>query len=212
MGTLLDLLFPPRCVFCRKVRELDRYGCCPDCAPKLRRAGPFMPARADACAGAAVPFWYAEPVRSAIHHMKFYTRKGFSRSLALYMADSVRERIHCEAGLVTWIPVSRKRKRERGYDQAELLAKALARELGLPCERTLRKVRNTRPQSSLSKAEKLRSPKGVYAPADPFPAGGKTVILVDDVITTGSTLREASATLRKAGAGPIYAAAIARSH
>ena len=114
--------------------------------------------------------------------------------------------------MITWTPVSEKRLRQRGYDQAMLLAMAAALALDDVAVETLKKCRDTPAQSSLENADQRRSNVvGVYEIVDPELIAGKRVLLIDDIITTGSTLEEASNTLMKAGAASVMAAAVAQT-
>ena len=117
-----------------------------------------------------------------------------------------------EYDLVTWVPLSRRRLRERGYDQARLLAKATAKELGLPLTPTLHKQRNTQPQSGTGDAAKRRANiTGAYRMKRGADVAGKRVLLIDDIVTTGATLSECARVLGKAGAEQVVCATVARS-
>ena len=108
------------------------------------------------------------------------------------------------------MPISDRRRRRRGYDQARLIAEAAARELGVPCVQTLRKVRDIPAQSGLRSASERRgNVKNVYCAAHPESVSGKRVLLIDDLITTGATLSEAAQTLRFAGASGVSCATLA---
>jgi ComF family protein len=112
--------------------------------------------------------------------------------------------------VLTWVPVSRKRLRSRGYDQAKLLAEATGAVLGLPVTATLRKVRDNPPQSGLQDAAGRRANVlNAYEAVDPAAFAGKRVLLIDDVATTGSTLSECARVLVTAGAGEVLAATLA---
>ena len=118
-----------------------------------------------------------------------------------------------EFDYITWVPVSTRRKWERGYDQVELLAKALSKELSVPVIATLKKHRHTQAQSgirddSVRKANVL----GAYKILPGSDIAGKTFLLIDDVITTGATASECAKTLLTAGAKEIYCAAVASAH
>ena len=116
-----------------------------------------------------------------------------ARTAALELADRF--------DLVTWVPVSKKRKRERGYDQAELLAKEVCRLWGAEPVRTLEKMQDNPAQSGLTSAEERRANVlGVYEAVNREQLTGKRVLLVDDILTTGSTASEAARVLRFAGA------------
>lgn len=112
--------------------------------------------------------------------------------------------------ILTWVPVSRLRKLKRGYDQVELLVNAVAQELDLVPIRTLRKVRNTPPQSRIHEAAHRRANvMGAYKIVDPSQIQGKRILLLDDIITTGATISECAKTLLLAGAKEVSAAAVA---
>ena len=128
------------------------------------------------------------------------------------MAQCVRDRLGRDFDLVVWAPLSRKRRRQRGYDQAELLARVLAQELDRPALPALRKVRDTVEQSSLDgEAARKQNAAGAYEIADPDAVAGKRVLLVDDIVTTGSTLSTCAQVLLDAGAGDVWAAVFARA-
>ena len=123
----------------------------------------------------------------------------------------MREHLAGEYELLSWVPLSKKRLRERGYDQARLLAEATAPLLGLPAVPTLEKRRNTAKQSTIGAAEQRRANiAGAYRVPDPERVRGRRILLLDDIVTTGSTFSECAATLREAGAAQVVCAAVAR--
>ena len=123
---------------------------------------------------------------------------------------NVRDKLTGKFDLVTWVPVSRKRRRTRGYDQAELLCRETARELGMQPLLTLEKCTDNRAQSSLSGAEeRFENAKGAYRAVQPERFAGKRVLLIDDIVTTGATMSECARVLRKAGAAEVVCAALA---
>ena len=111
---------------------------------------------------------------------------------------------------MTWAPLSARRLRERGYDQARLLAEGAAEYMETPCLPLLKKRRHNAAQSGTKSAdERRRNVRGVYAYAGNKPLDGMTVLLVDDIVTTGATLDECAGVLRKAGAAEILALTLA---
>ena len=109
-----------------------------------------------------------------------------------------------------WIPISRQRKRKRGYDQVELIGISVAQALGMELVPTLRKVRNTKPQSAMGSAAHRRANiLGAYEVIDPAIVRGKRILLLDDIITTGATASESARTLLTAGAREIRLATLA---
>ena len=112
--------------------------------------------------------------------------------------------------LLTWVPVSRLRRLRRGYDQVELLAKAVGRELGMTPVPLLKKLRNNRQQSRIQGAAQRRANVlGVYRAVDPGAMEDKRVLLLDDILTTGATAGEAARVLLTAGAKEVHCAVIA---
>jgi ComF family protein len=115
--------------------------------------------------------------------------------------------------ILTWVPVSPLRRFKRGYDQVELLARALGRELGTEPIRLLRKTRNAPPQSGISgEAARRANVLGAYRVTDPQAIRDKRILLLDDVITTGATASECARTLLTAKAKQVNCAAVARRH
>ena len=115
--------------------------------------------------------------------------------------------------ILTWVPVSPLRRFKRGYDQVELLARAVGRELGTEPIRLLRKTRNAPPQSGISgEAARRANVLGAYRVTDSQAIRDKRILLLDDVITTGATASECARTLLTAKAKQVNCAAVARRH
>ena len=206
---LLDLLYPPKCAFCRKLVTGGRM-LCPDCEKAL--PVPEKEKQSKKISGLAVclsPLYYTGDVRQSLHRYKFQGAAAYYRIYAELMAVCVREH-GLTADLVTWVPLSRKRLRRRGYDQARLLAEEVAGRLALPCEQTLEKIRNNPAQSGTSGAEeRQKNVRGVYRAVTSF--AGEHVLLVDDIVTTGATLSEAAKELLNAGAEQVSGLTLART-
>lgn len=110
------------------------------------------------------------------------------------------------------VPLDPKRKRDRGFNQAQALAKQISRLKGIPLEeRVLKKSINVPPQTSLDERQRAKNVRGAYAIMRPDKIRGKTVLLVDDVYTTGSTLKECSRMLLRAGAKEVRAITLAQA-
>ena len=209
MGALswfLDLIYPPKCVFCGKLLPRGSSGWCTPCERALPysdslRTGQFF----TVC---AAPLEYRDAVRSAVLRYKFQGCDCYAPAFSAFLADAVR--FHkIAADCITWVPVSRARRRRRGYDPAQLLARELGRQLGLPVEGLLEKIVENRTQSELRAEERRANVLGVYQPTRPERIAGKRILLVDDVVTTGSTLEECSRVLCTAGAAEVNCAAFA---
>lgn len=154
---------------------------------------------------AAVPF--AGRPRDVLLGFKYGNRRQLGHHLAGLLVNRV-----LAAGLgandfdvVTWAPTSRRRRRRRGFDQAELVARRVALQLGVPCRRLLERDGSSAAQTGLDRIGRLDGPIFRARPN----LRGKRVLVIDDVVTTGSTLRSADAALRAAGARSVQRAAVA---
>ena len=206
---ILDLLYPPRCMICRKFLDSSEQvvcGRCNDQLPEYDEAPRKVPMYEQAVA----PFYYEGPIRDAILRFKFRGVVHYDRQFAAWMAIWVRDKLEGQYDLITWAPCSTLRKLGRGFDQAQLLAEALGRELGCEVLRTLKKVKHNPKQSKTkSAAQRRANVLGVYAAYHPENFAGKRLLVVDDVLTTGATLSECGKTLRLAGSGDLVCAVIA---
>jgi ComF family protein len=153
-----------------------------------------------------VPFRYEGEIISALRALKFHDSPYIAGTLAFFMAESVR-RSGCRFDAVIPVPLSASRFRKRGYNQAELLAGEIARRLELPCPRGfLMRTRNTKQQSRFTDpGMRAANVRGSFAVPDHVSVEDLSVLLVDDVFTTGNTLHEAALALFRAGAGAVTA-------
>jgi hypothetical protein len=129
--------------------------------------------------------------------LKYRNARRVAADLAVHIARSVRNPGHLD--VVTWAPTSARRVADRGYDPAELLARAVADLLGLPCRRLLHRGRRSSPQAGKARAARLVGPQFIGRPLWRAPR----VLLIDDVTTTGATLREGAEALLAAGASEV---------
>lgn len=210
---VLDLLFPPKCPYCQKILEDPRAAVCPECQPRLPwLEGKAGERRIDFADGCFSPLAYRDAVPGAVHRYKFSRVRALGKPLAALMAQCLSDRLPQGADLITWAPLSGKRLRERGFDQAELLAREVGRLLAIPAAPALEKTRNTGPQSELEEESARRAnARGAYALLPGTDLTGRRVVLVDDVVTSGSTLSECTALLRQAGAEEVYCLTLARA-
>ena len=200
---LLDLLYPPRCAFCRRLLPRGQTACaaCLDALPRTRDGGAQ---HGDFFRVCVAPLYYEGPVRDSLLRFKFDGAAGYAAAYAPLLADCVREYLEGEYDLLSWVPLSRKRLRERGYDQSRLLAEAAAPLLGMPCVSALRKEKHTARQSLAGSKEKRRANiAGAYRVPEPERVAGRR-----DLYTV--TLSECAGTLRSAGAESVVCAAVAR--
>lgn len=211
-------MFPHRCFLCGQVL-LPRQYLCADCRDKA----PFvLPPVCDLCGRGketctcggrhhayercVSPFYHTEQAKRGIAALKnegyIHTVEGFAGEMAEVVR---REYGGLPFTLVTSVPLHPKERRRRGFDQAALLGRELANKLGLPYRPVLTKITPTRPQKELSALERSGNLLGVFEVTQPELVENRTVLLVDDVITTGATLDECAKMLKIYGAVEVYA-------
>lgn len=209
IDTLLDLLYPPRCPFCHRFLDGEMRVC-----SRCERSLPYMPTggldrtfeNLNECFSV---LRYEGDVRKSLHRYKFGGVSAYAGCYAKLLAECIEDNA-IYADVVAWAPLSARRLRERGYDQARLLAEGAAEYMETPCLPLLKKRRHNAAQSGTKSAdERRRNVRGVYAYAGNKPLDGMTVLLVDDIVTTGATLDECAGVLRKAGAAEILALTLA---
>lgn len=206
---MLSILFPNKCVLCKRILPQDQTDLCRDCrsqAPEFIRRKSNIPFIAHWTA----LWYYKDDVRKSIHRFKFGNRRNYAQSYARLLALKIDQSSDMAFDLLTWVPVSPLRKLKRGYDQSALLAKWLGLELGTPGVKLLKKARHTAPQSGIREsAERRANILGAYQVTDPGAIAGKRILLVDDVVTTGATASECAKILLTAGAKEVVFAAVA---
>jgi ComF family protein len=215
MAALLDLIMPPACAGCGCSGALLCAACVAAFIPASRADDRFVAPDAavvvgDALILAMAAFAHAGPMRRAIAALKYSGASRMAPILAREAAPALGPllAVSGRAALVP-VPVHRERMRSRGYNQAELIARALAGATGLPCPGLLERVRPTTKQHRLDRAARLANLRGAFAVRDrtTLPA---TVLLVDDIITTTATLEACASVLQETGVEAVYGFAVAR--
>jgi ComF family protein len=204
---ILDLIFPPVCVGCRRRGDW----LCADCRAGFTDLGPAgVSGRIGPLDGACAAHAFDGALRDAIHHLKYQGARHLAEPLGELLVESYWLG-SLDVDVIVPVPLHPSRQSERGYNQSELLARELARAIGLPCEvGALRRVRPTPAQTHLSAEERRRNVAGAFVASETRP-GGARVLLVDDVFTTGSTLAACAAALRAGGAARVSAVTVARA-
>lgn len=233
LRAFLDVLFPPLCHLCKEpVPEAGPLHLCESCL------GAMTPIDSPLCPVCGVPhgteggidhlcgscllarppldgargaLLYEGPIRELIHRHKYGRKVHLRRPLALLAIGQLTPFVSSVApDVMVPVPLHRSRLRERGFNQAVLMGAVLAREWRLPLLRdTLRRVRPTVAQVTLSASERHSNVRGAFAVASPERIAGRRVLLLDDVSTTGSTLAECARVLKGAGAAAVFAATVA---
>lgn len=210
---VLEFVYPPRCMFCRKIILPGRKWC-------------------EVCEGALVPsHWNArmiEPqtgktlicmapddyngaLRKAMIAFKFHNKPKQADFFAQRMVAQLKQSTFLtRADGVTSVPLSHERLRQRGYNQSELIAREIAVQTGLTYSTLLEKNVENREQHRLHKKDRQENVRGVYRLLPGNPVKGKRILLVDDILTTGATLRECAFVLYNAGAEEVLCAAACR--
>ena len=179
---------------------------CGDCRQKvlLNTAPPRMEKGAF-FEKAAAGLWYETHVRNAVHGLKYREKQNYAWPLARVMTYAYQHKIGEECDLIAFVPTNPSTLRKRGYDQAQLLAEALSEMLDIPWVQALEKTRETQPMHGLKPDARRANVLGAYrvcCQADLL--RGKRVLLVDDILTTGSTLSECARMLKAAGTLRVY--------
>ncbi|MBO5746086.1 MAG: ComF family protein [Clostridia bacterium] len=216
---LLKAIYPDRCPCCRQLKGIDEP--CDDCAVVLkkqeisgkvcRRCG--LEKRFCCCSqyhylfeGVAAPFYNRDLAKDGVYGIKYKEAPFAAKYFGKRTAESFIKRFpDVKPDFVCCVPCYSKEARKKNYDAVEQLAKAVADELDLPLKlKALKKVRATEKQHTLPQDKRQANVKGAYKPTARF--DGKTVLLIDDIKTTGYTLNECSKQLRMAGAEKVYCA------
>ena len=203
-----DIIMPTRCPCCGGFIMWNEK-LCEKCLKSLPLCG-SEERPPEGCSAAVSVFAFDGPAKEGIYSLK----DGWGRAFAEYAAEIISERLRgCGAELVTCVPMSRRKKASRGWDQAEVIAKEFAEALGLPCDLSLLRRRYSRTeQHGLSAAGRAEFASGQYSIApDHADISGKHIILADDVITTGSTVSACASLLLSMGAADVIAASVCRT-
>lgn len=233
----LELIYPPRCHICRAFLADHKNSSahfCDECLNSLSRiTSPLCPVcgipfesrvEEDHICGEclekrpyfdmlAAPYLYEGGIMDVIHQIKYSGKTYLAKSLGALLASLARERIGDTKGMLMMpVPLHPRRLKERGFNQSLVLARAVAPLLDTRIDfLSLRRVRYTRPQTGLKRDERRRNVRGAFGLADNPGLKGKTVILVDDVTTTGNTLNECARALKRAGCERVFCLTLARA-
>lgn len=238
---LVDMVYPPRCAICGRFlwkRPLVRETCspffCPNCLAEFRPlvsplcpiCGQPFPSEAtedhlcEDCLrrrpfyeAAWAPYRYEGSMLTGIHRLKYGAKSFVADALGPLLAQFAGIRLSGLNHLLSMpVPLHPKRLQERGFNQSLLLAGHVSRTLHLDLDfLSLRRIRYTPPQASLAKRDRKQNVRGAFELRDPGAVKGRSILLVDDVVTTGSTLNECARILRKAGAKEVFGLSLART-
>lgn len=203
---LVSVFFPQRCACCGRVIVPSALFC-PECLAALPKTvyersavGGFL------CSAALL---YEEPYSTALKRFKFHSKPGGLRGFAYLTVKAARERFAGkDFDAVTCVPMTRLAVFKRGYNQSEELARACAKLMALPFEPVLEKYRSNAPQRTLNRSQRAKNVRGVFRIRKSHGVTGKRYLLIDDVITTGSTLGECARVLKTGGCSEVCCAVL----
>ena len=198
----LNLLFPPKCAGCGK----EGSYLCDVCIAESPKA-PDIPA--EGLESIIAPFQMVGAVREVVHRLKYSGRRVMAEPMGVAMGQHLK-RHQISPDIIVPVPLHRKRLRERGYNQAGLLAREVGKWLEVPVhDKGLVRTNYLGPQArTATREERKANVEGAFVAERDF--SGLSVVLVDDVTTTGSTLEACAAALREAGAGAVWGLTFAR--
>ena len=202
---LIRLLFPPKCVLCKKLLNPNETDLCHTC---WEQAPVFSKEKINFSFVArwTAVWYYKDNVRNSLLRYKFGRRRSYASCYGRLLAMKLQNTNLHQPDVLVWVPVSRRRRMARGFDQVALLAEVVAKELGISAVPVLKKIRHTPPQSGLrSAAERRANVLGAYRLCcGQVAVIGKRILLADDILTTGSTLSECARVLKTAGAAKVF--------
>lgn len=220
----IDWIYPPRCAGCSSpgvrfcdaclasVKVIDQEKVCPLCGVPQPTPEICPECQSYSPAFTSVRSWglYEGALREAVHRLKYQSDLGISEDLAKPLSALV-SHLHWQVDLIAPVPLSRKRKRSRGYNQAFLLARWVAMADGIPFHpEAIVRSKDTISQVGLSGEERRRNVTGAFQ-ASHERVNGKSVLVIDDVSTTGATMQACALALKAAGAGHVYGLTLARA-
>ena len=210
VGNLFEFFFPQSCVFCKElVWDFLSYGAiCETCRKSLGKenSGSYMED-----VGYLKKLWYVGIYRSrlkdCVNRFKFFGEVTLGRFLGLMLFETILKG-PTQFDSITYVPLHRKKIIKRGYNQAEVIAKILGEEMGVRKEKLLVKIKENPPQSSMGVDDRKRNVEGVFA-LSKFKKVPESVLIVDDIYTTGNTMGECARLLKESGVRNIYGGVLA---
>ena len=224
---ILNWLYPPACIAC-KVKlpvNMGNFYICERCEPLFEKVAPpvckkcgqILSAEGENCVSCfgksyffesnVSMYMYDDLMRDLLHDMKFRNKKRVATGLGILWAKSIE--LPDEDFLLTWLPMHQKKQKERGFNQAEVMAKEIAKEMGIACRNILRRTVDTPAQSGLHPKLRQENVKGAFEINPGHYVLGSSVVIIDDIFTTGASLNECAEILIEGGAEKIYAKTLA---
>ena len=208
------MLLPSLCSVCREQAAVCPLSVCPACENDLMRAKVPAEISSGAVRGIFSCRYYTGTARECVRRLKYYRESGMMLIFDRIMKRSAPDGFLAGApmDLVVPVPIHPRRLRRRGFNQSDMIAAKIASLADIPVSRgCLIKIKDTPPQTRLTRGQRLRNLKGSFGVADPAAVKNKTILLVDDVMTTGATLNTCASELLDSGAKAVYAFTLTRT-
>lgn len=205
---LLDILFPEKCLYCKKYGKIV----CDSCYKKLNNKNLFKEVNEKYFDYIFCSSFYNDLVRKQIHSFKFHNKAYFYKYfIEISLKNPKLLDFFKKFDLITFIPMSLKKQNIRGYNQSELLAKELGKRLGIEVVKTLEKEKNIKTQSTLNEFDRVKNAEKAFKMAENIDVANKNIILVDDILTTGATVKSASKILKGNNCNKILVFTVAKT-
>ena len=204
----LDIIFPSKCFYCQKVGKVI----CDNCFQKLNDKYLFQKINHDWFDYVFCGSFYRDVLRTRIHSFKFHEQAYLYQ---YFIVLSLREKkiieFLKEYDYITYVPMHYQKEQKRGYNQSKLLALELGKRLNLKVVSVLEKRKPNRVQSSLSERERIKNVRNIFSFQNTIDVKNKSIILVDDILTTGATVRACSKVLKEQGVQKICVFTISKT-
>lgn len=203
---LIDVIYPNRCPYCNNIIDINSL-CCDTCDKNIKscvsiRKISIRNSNLDVIC--ISPLKYDSEIIDAFHRFKFRGHKSYAKEFANRITNSLIDNFpNKKFDFITSVPLSTRRKFERGYNQSEIISKNISRELSIPYKNVIVKVKKNKIQHTLSFDKRIENVKGAYLAKNLDIINGSNILLCDDVITTGSTLAECAKVLFDANAKSV---------
>lgn len=216
--SLLEYFFPPRCAFCNTLLKVGTpIYICEECAEEIGYYNNCinslnLPRNIEIyCDGMVCVGRYSDSLKNSLKRFKFSSKLSYYRAFGKLLALKVQNTLQLnQIDMIIPVPLHRSKQKQRGYNQSELIAEYAAKMLRIPlAANILIKVSESKSQSALGRSERLSNVEGLFKVVNAEGVYKKNILIVDDIVTTGSTINQCSKALRQAGANSIFAGVIA---
>lgn len=219
---MLDTIFPPHCVICEDLGRFICFNCedkileistqtCVFCNKITKKGRLCLACRTRRHLTGVICFGYFKDkyLKEIIHAYKYEDLFALKEILANYLLKLTKEE-KLTFDIITFVPISKKRLVRRGYNQSQLLAEELGKLTNVPVIVALKKIKETKTQVGLKRKERIKNLKDSYGSVKKIDLNNKKVLLIDDVVTTETTLDECAKVLRKSGAREVWGLTLAK--